>query len=88
MILKVVKIGRKIEVFNIEIDEKNEILKRKIKENLKYQKSKIINKFKKYKELGYINSIRKPRTTKLKLRKELKRLIYLNQLLSYSISKL
>lgn len=88
MYLRIAKIGRKIEIFNIEINENSQDEKDIIKFKLIGEKNKVINRLKRLKKKGLIKSINKPKARDYKTKKKVKELIMANQILSKALRNL
>lgn len=85
MYLRIAKVGRKIEIFNIEFDES---CKGIVKVKLSDEKKKILNRLKSLKKKGLIKSINKPKTKDFKTKKKVKELVMANQILSRALENL
>jgi len=85
MYLRIAKVGRRIEIFNIEFNESDSDI---VKVKLTNEKKKILNRLKSFKKKGLIKSINKPKTKDYKTKKKVKELIMANQILSRALRNL
>ena len=85
MFIRGVKLKKEgIKTFTIEVTKSNYYL---VKYKLIYERDKIIKQFKKFKKMGLIKSINRPKSRDYKLNKKIKKLVTAKQIIINSIKQ-